>query len=203
MRLGVFGGTFDPPHIGHLIVAQDARRALGLDRVVFVPASIPPHKRTDSITPPGTRLAMVRAAIAGDTGFEVDDLELRREGPSWTVETLRSLRSRLPDAELILLIGSDQYAEFESWREPGEIRRLARLAVLTREGGADQPDDVDTVAVTRIDVSSTGIRARAAAGEPIRYLVPNAVEALIRLHGLYGASPVEEAAGRTGARPAG
>jgi nicotinate-nucleotide adenylyltransferase len=203
VRLGVFGGTFDPPHIGHLIAAQDARSALGLDRVIFVPASVPPHKRTDEITPPGTRLAMVRAAIAGDAGFEVDDLELRRAGPSWTVDTLRELRARLPDAELFLLIGSDQFAEFESWREPAGIRRLARLVVLTREGGSDGPDSVDCVTVTRIDVSSTGIRARVAAGEPIRYVVPAAVEALIRLHGLYGASPEAERAGRTGEAPAG
>jgi nicotinate-nucleotide adenylyltransferase len=203
VRLGVFGGTFDPPHIGHLIAAQDARSALGLDRVVFVPAAVPPHKRTEAITPPGTRLAMVRAAIAGDAGFELDDLELRREGPSWTVDTLRALRDRLPDAELFLLIGTDQFAEFETWREPSEIRRLARVAVLTREGESDAPDGVRIVQVTRIDVSSTGIRARAAAGEPIRYLVPPAVEALIRLHGLYGATSAPGPAGRTGERPTG
>jgi nicotinate-nucleotide adenylyltransferase len=191
VKLGVFGGTFDPPHIGHLIAAQDAKSALGLDRVIFVPAAVPPHKRDDTVSAPGTRLAMVQAAIAGADGFEVDDLELRRGGPSWTVDTLRELAARLPGSELFLLIGSDQYAEFESWREPDVIRQLAKVAVLTRENGAGQAAGVHTVRVTRIDVSSTDIRRRMAEGQPIRFLVPAAVEALIRLHGLYGAIPVD------------
>jgi nicotinate-nucleotide adenylyltransferase len=134
---------------------------------------------------------MVQAAIAGADGFEVDDLELRRGGPSWTVDTLRELAARLPGSELFLLIGSDQYAEFESWREPDVIRQLAKVAVLTRENGAGQAAGVHTVRVTRIDVSSTDIRRRMAEGQPIRFLVPAAVEALIRLHGLYGAIPVD------------
>lgn len=191
MKLGVFGGTFDPPHIGHLIAAQDAKSALGLDRVIFVPAAVPPHKRDDTVSAAGTRLAMVRAAIAGADGFEVDDLELRRGGPSWTVDTLRELAARLPGSELFLLIGSDQYAEFDSWREPDEIGQLAKIAVLTRENGLRQAAGVHTVRVTRIDVSSTDIRRRMAEGQPIRFLVPAAVEALIRLHGLYGAIPVD------------
>ncbi|HUF67775.1 MAG TPA: nicotinate-nucleotide adenylyltransferase [Longimicrobiales bacterium] len=189
MKLGVFGGTFDPPHIGHLIAAQDAKSALALDRVIFVPAAVPPHKRDDTVSAAGTRLAMVRAAIAGADGFEVDDLELRRGGPSWTVDTLRELAARLPGSELFLLIGSDQHAEFESWREPDKIGQLAKVAVLTRENGVRQAAGVHTVRVTRIDVSSTDIRRRTAEGQPIRFLVPAAVEALIRLHGLYGAIP--------------
>jgi nicotinate-nucleotide adenylyltransferase len=191
VKLGVFGGTFDPPHIGHLIAAQDARSALGLDRVIFVPAAVPPHKRDDTVSAAGTRLAMVRAAIAGADGFEVDDLELRRGGPSWTVDTLRELAARLPGSELFLLIGSDQYAEFESWREPDEIRQLAKVAVLTRENGVRQAAGVHTVRVTRLDVSSTDIRRRISEGQPIRFLVPAAVDALIRLHGLYGAIRVD------------
>lgn len=203
MRLGIFGGTFDPPHIGHLIVAQDAMAALGLDGVIFVPAAQPPHKLDESIAPPAVRLAMVRAAIAGTDGFEVDDVELRRKGPSWSVDTLREFRKRLPDADLHLLIGSDQFAEFDTWREPAEIRRLARLVVLAREGTATAAEGVRVVRVTRIDVSSTDVRNRVAEGKPIRFLVPDAVAALIRLHGLYGAGSAVPGSGRTGMAPAG
>jgi len=186
VKLGLFGGTFDPPHLGHLIAAQDARTILGLDTIVFVPAASPPHKRDEDITPAGTRLAMLRAAVADDPSFEVDDLELHRSGPSYTVDTVRTYRERLPDAGIVLLMGSDQYAEFDTWREPEVIRRLATIAVLTREGGrADPADGVLTARVTRIDISSTEIRRRVRNGEPIGYMVPPAVEALIRLNSLY------------------
>lgn len=207
MRLGVFGGTFDPPHIGHLIVAQDALVELDLDRVVFVPAGQPPHKRNEAITAAGIRLSMVRAAVAGTPGFAVDDIETRRVGPSWMVDTLRAISRRMPDAELYLLIGSDQYAEFDTWHEPAEIRRLARIVVLTRDGESVEPQGARALRVTRIDLSATEIRRRVRSGKPIRYLVPDSVEALIRLNGLYGdpAAGREEgsAGGRTGMAPAG
>jgi nicotinate-nucleotide adenylyltransferase len=187
VRLGVFGGTFDPPHAGHLIAAQDAHGGLGLERVLFVPAGEPPHKPSHALSPARVRLELVRAAVAGDARFVVDDLELRRAGPSFTVDTLRALHAAEPAAELFLLLGADQYADLEHWREPAEIRRLARLAVLDREGRV--PDDgAERVRVTRVDISSTDIRRRVAAGRPVRYLVPDAVEALIRRHGLYGAA---------------
>lgn len=189
MRLGVFGGTFDPPHIGHLVAAQDARTALELDRVVLVPAAVPPHKLDRPITPGHLRLELLRAAVAGDAGFEVDDMELRRDGPSWTVDTLRALREGRPDAELFLLVGMDQFAEFDTWRDPDQIRRLARIAVLDR-GGAAAPAGADWTAVhvTRIDLTSTEVRRRVAAGRPIRFLVPDPVESLIVRHGLYAAA---------------
>ena len=191
MRLGLFGGTFDPPHVGHLIVAQDALRALGLDRIAFVPAAVPPHKRGVPITAAPLRLAMVRAALAGDDRFVVDDIELTRPGPSYTVDTLRAYRDRHGDARLFLLLGADQYADFATWRETGAIRQLATLAVLGRggdsgsDGDGDGDENVVRVAVTRIDIASTDIRRRTAAGEPIRYLVPAAVEQLIRERALY------------------
>jgi nicotinate-nucleotide adenylyltransferase len=189
VKLGLFGGTFDPPHTGHLIAAQDACSALGLDRVIFVPARIPPHKQNRELTPAPLRLSLLRAAVAGDDRFEVDDLELEREGPSYTVDTVRVWRSRHPDAELYLLLGADQYAEFDSWRDPAAIRADARIAVLSREGvPAVAPTDI-LVPVTRIDISSTEVRRRTTAGEPIRYLVPDAVAVLIRQHGLYGDVP--------------
>src|SRR5690606_3858059 len=108
----------DPPHIGHLIVAQDAALALALDRVLFLPAGTPPHKRDRQVTPPETRLAMVRAATAGNDRFDVDPWELEQTGPSWTRETLRHLRQQHANAELWLLIGADQWAEFATWRGP-------------------------------------------------------------------------------------
>jgi len=201
VKLGIFGGTFDPPHIGHLIVAQDATTVLGLDRVVFIPAAEPPHKRGETITEASVRLAMVRAAVAEVDEFEADDLELRRGGSSWTVDTVREIAGRSPSVELFLLLGSDQYTEFETWRDPAGILRLARLAVLTREGGDVHLDGALAVRVTRIDLSSTDIRRRVAAGEPVRFLVPAAVETIIRKHGLY--TVARSGAVRTGMAPPG
>ncbi|MBD0320542.1 MAG: nicotinate (nicotinamide) nucleotide adenylyltransferase, partial [Gemmatimonadetes bacterium] len=130
MRIGVFGGTFDPPHLGHLVVASDACAALRLDRVLWIPSAVPPHKVHTVQAPARTRLELVEAAIEGDPRFTADDLELRRAGPSYTVDTLRELAERHAGAELVLLIGADNLREIPGWREPGEILRLARVAVL-------------------------------------------------------------------------
>lgn len=187
MRIGLFGGTFDPPHVGHLVVAQDALTQLPLDRVIFVPAATPPHKRDRVVAPAELRLAMVRAATESDDRFAVDDIEVRRGGASYTVDTLRTYRADQPEDELFLIMGADQYAEFDTWRESAEIRRLARLAVLARAGethGA-ATGGAAAVRVTRIDVSATEIRLHVARGEPIRYLVAPAVEAIIRANRLY------------------
>jgi nicotinate-nucleotide adenylyltransferase len=189
-RIGLFGGTFDPPHVGHLIVAQDAALALGLDRILFVPAARPPHKQGDGIVAPELRVAMLELAIGDDPRFGIERIELDRSGPSYTVDTLRSLHAARPAVDWTLLVGADQYAEFETWREPGEILRLARLAVLTRAGdGATEagaaPDRVVGVPVTRVDVSSTDVRRRVAAGLPIRYLVPAPVARFIEDNRLY------------------
>lgn len=185
MRTGLLGGTFDPPHHGHLIAAQDACEALALDRVLFIPAGTPPHKREQPLTAAHLRVEMVRRAIAGDPRFVLDELETRRPGPSYTVDTLRELRMRAPGDELFLLIGADQYAEFATWRAVPEIRTLCRIAVLDREGaGAVGPEDI-RVPVTRIDISASDLRLRAAAGRSLRYLVPPAVVAIIEEAGLY------------------
>jgi nicotinate-nucleotide adenylyltransferase len=186
VRLGIFGGTFDPPHMGHLVVAQEVHFRLRLDRVLWVPAGIPPHKRDQPITPGTVRLELVRAAIAGDDRFEASDLEVRRGGVSYTVDTLRELRQARPEDELFLIVGADQLTELDSWREPDEIRRLATLVGFGREG--EDPDEVagvKVVSVPRMDVSSTEVRRRVGAGEPVRYLVPDAVEAVVREGGLY------------------
>ncbi len=187
MRIGLFGGTFDPPHTGHLIAAQDALLLLGLDRVVFIPAALPPHKQTSDISPVQIRLALVRAAIAGDARFEVDDLEVRRGGPSYTVDTLREYLAARPGAELFLILGEDQYQELDTWREAEAVRSLARLAVMTRAGRVIEQsrEGITPLIVTRVDISATEIRRRVSALEPIRYLVPRPVENLIHEHRLY------------------
>jgi nicotinate-nucleotide adenylyltransferase len=187
MRIGVFGGTFDPPHIGHLVVAQEVHHCLALDRVLWVPAAVPPHKRDQEITAGPTRLEMVRAAIAGDERFEACDLELRREGPSYTVDTLRELRASRPDDELFLIMGADQLAELDTWREPDQVRRLATVVAFARDGDQAKPGEgARIVRVPRLDVSSTELRRRVGAGEPLGYLVPGGVESMIRRAGLYG-----------------
>lgn len=189
MRIGVLGGTFDPPHIGHLIVAQDAWSALGLDRVLFMPAAVPPHKRGRVSTPPEVRLAMVEAACADDPRFEASDLEIRRGGTSYTVDTLRALKERDPQGALFFLVGADQFRELHTWRSPLEIARLAELVALSRPGFPIEEPRLELpyrrLDVTCVGVSATEIRRRVAAGEPIRYLVPPAVEAIIRARGLY------------------
>lgn len=189
MKIGIFGGTFDPPHIGHLIAAQDACTALALDRFVFVPAAQPPHKRDRGVSAAGVRLEMLKAAVAGNPVFEVSTIELNRSGPSYTVDTLRQLSEEFPDDVLLLLIGVDQVRDFASWREPEEVLRLAQLVMLSRSG-TEEPGEQNkfvkhTVDVTRIDVSSTLIRRRVAAGQSIRYLVVDAVAEIVARQGLY------------------
>jgi nicotinate-nucleotide adenylyltransferase len=188
VRLGVFGGTFDPPHLGHLAAASEAATALSLSRVLWIPAAEHPFKRGSVSAPPEARLEMVRAAIAGDERFEACDLELRREGPSYTVTTLRELHARHPGAELFFLTGADNLRELHKWREPDEVVRLARLVVVSRRGEgvpAELELPATAVPVTRIDISSTDLRRRIAAGETVRYLVPDAVRAVIGRLGLY------------------
>lgn len=196
--IAMFGGTFDPPHLGHLAAAQDVHEALGLGRVLFVPAGVPPHKRDLRITDAGIRLRMVRAAVEGDPRMDVSALEVEREGPSWTVDTLRTLRERAPDRPLFLILGADQWASFGSWREPAEILRLATPVLLAREG--EHPAEVDPglppgvappagevreLRVTRVDLSSSELRRRVREGRPIRYLVPEGVRRIIEHEKLY------------------
>jgi nicotinate-nucleotide adenylyltransferase len=200
VKVGIFGGTFDPPHTGHLIVAQDAALALGLDRILFIPAAQPPHKRHLEISAADLRAQMLELAVSGNDQFGVDLRELRRTGPSYTVDTLRELVAEQPGTEWTLLIGIDQYSEFQTWREPDAIRSLARLAVLTRSGAGTEPggaataagvrvrelgDGVVQVAVTRVDIASTDVRARVREDLPIRYLVPDAVAQVIFERRLY------------------
>jgi len=187
MRLGVLGGTFDPPHLGHLVLASEAHYALGLDVVVWIPAGCPPHKRGQRITSAELRLAMTRAAIVGDHRFRVDDREIRRPGPSYTVDTLRELRDDNPGAELVLLLGRDAAQDLPNWHQPEAILELARVAVVDRAGGDDAAIAFphERLSSPRIDISAREIRRRVGVGAPIRYWVPAAVEEIIRRHGLY------------------
>lgn len=188
MRVGVFGGTFDPPHLGHLVAASDVAQTLQLDRVLWIPAAVHPFKLSRVCAPPGDRLEMTRAAITGDPRFATDPLELEREGPSFTADTLGELQTRHPGAELFFLTGADNLRELHLWHRADDVARLARLVVVSRRGEgvpANARYPAIAVPVTRVDVSSTEVRRRVAAGETIRYLVPEGVRALIERRRLY------------------
>jgi nicotinate-nucleotide adenylyltransferase len=196
-RLGLLGGTFNPPHVGHLVCAQEAHVALGLDRVILVPVHAPPHKAAEADPGVEHRIAMCRAAVAADPRFDVSRLEADRPGPSYTVDTLRTLHAETPEDELIFIVGGDQAQTLPGWREPAAVLALAELAVAEREGVrradvlerlADLPGAAGRVHffdMPRIDVSSSLVRRRAAAGQPIRYLVPDPVAAYVAREGLY------------------
>ncbi|UCF21389.1 MAG: nicotinate (nicotinamide) nucleotide adenylyltransferase [Gemmatimonadota bacterium] len=198
IRLGIFGGTFDPPHVGHLIVADDAAAALGLDRVLFVPTGEHPLKGSRVRTAAEVRLEMVRAATADHELFEVDGRELRRSGPSYTIETIEELAGENPGVELFLLIGSDILGEFDRWHRVDAIAKRARIAVLTRaEAEFSAPVAVKVellrVEVTSIEISSSEVRERVASGRPYRYLVPESVYGIIQEHELYGKAKLKSA----------
>lgn len=189
MRTGVLGGSFDPIHLGHLIIAVAARTALGLDRVLLVPAGRPPHKPRP-MTPFRHRLAMARLAVAGWPELGVSDIEGRRLGPSYTIDTLAALAR--PGDELWFLVGADQYRLVDRWHRPEELTRHARLAVLSRPGVprpplacAHSPRRVRFLDVPAVDVSSMLVRARLARGEPVEYILPVPVLAYVRRHRLY------------------
>lgn len=175
-RIGVFGGAFDPPHVGHLVVAQDVIEALDLDLLLIVPSARPPHR--DAVLDAEQRLELVRTVFDGDPRIEVSDIELRRPGPSWTVDTLKEVRRRWKPDELVLVIGADQYRSFDSWRDPLEILELAELAVMPRDGELPREDPrypFVAAPVTRVDVSSTRVRERLSTGRSVRYLVPDTI----------------------------
>ena len=188
-RIGLFGGTFDPPHAGHLAIAEWAREQLRLDRVLFVPAGTPPHKRGRRMSSAATRIAMTRLAVRGNPAFRASTLEARRAGPSFTADTLRSLRRSFPDARLFLIMGEDSLDDFGTWHEPGAIAALATLAVARRPGPRGPkrraPRGVVWLGNPGLDLSSSAIRARARAGRSLRYLVPDAVAAYIARRRLY------------------
>lgn len=189
-RLGVLGGTFDPPHIGHLVTALDVRHALGLDRVILVVANIP-WQKVDSreITPAPVRLAMVEAAVVGLEGIGCSDIEVRRGGPSYMVDTLRQLADDDPDGERFLILGADAAGGLDTWERFEQIPQLATLVLVDRPGmTAPEPPagwKFERVTVPRIDVSSTELRRRVRCGEPIDFLTAPGVVLEVERRGLY------------------
>jgi len=197
VRVGILGGTFDPVHVAHLILAEGAREALALDEVLFIPAGEPWRKSGRAITPAEHRLAMLRLAVEGNEAFGISDIELRRSGPTYTADTLEELAGERLDDEFYFIVGADALADLPSWHEPERIVAHAVLAVAPRElqevnvAALNLPGlaaRIEAFPLPRIDISSTDIRARVAAGASIRYLVPDAVERYIRAHGLYMAA---------------
>lgn len=188
-RIGVLGGTFDPVHIGHLVTGSNVRHELGLDVVLFVIAHDPWQKADRDVTPSALRLAMVEAAVAGHEGLAASDVEIERGGVSYTADTLQTLRARNPGAELFLIIGQDQAANFHTWERAEEVRELATLVVVRRPGSVGGPSDLGASArevdVPSLEVSSSDVRARFCDGRPVDWLVPEPVVRFVRERGLY------------------
>uniref|UniRef100_A0A6J5Z3D8 Unannotated protein n=1 Tax=freshwater metagenome TaxID=449393 RepID=A0A6J5Z3D8_9ZZZZ len=195
-RVGLFGGSFNPPHLGHLICAQEAGEQLQLDRVVLVPLHTPTHRDLPGDPGPAARLALCEAAVNGNSLLDVSAIEVERSGDSFTIDTLRSWREMNPDDELTLILGHDAASGFGSWREPAEVLDHCRLAVVSREGESEQSvaeqiraeferAEIVTVTMPRVDISSSAIRERIGNGLPARYFVAPAVDALIESEGWY------------------
>ncbi|MHC4404487.1 MAG: nicotinate-nucleotide adenylyltransferase [Planctomycetota bacterium] len=200
MRVGLFGGSFDPVHFGHLLLAECCREQCDLDWVWFLPAAVPPHKVDRDLSSAEARIEMLELALAGHEAFAVDRYEVERGGVSFTVDTLRHFRSRWPENELFLLLGADMFNDLPNWREADEVCRLAMPVVVRRAGfsepefdrltGIAPPEQLEAirrhvVEMPQIDLRSSEIRRRVAAGESIRYQVPRSVEKYVETRGLY------------------
>jgi nicotinate-nucleotide adenylyltransferase len=203
MRIGIFGGTFDPVHLGHLIVAEQCREQARLDQALFVPAARPPHKQERQLTPFAQRVEMLALACAGQPAFHVEEMEKDRPGPSFTVETVEQIHSRHPEADLFLILGADSLHDLPYWYEPARITRLAELLIVPRSDWvmlspdelrkslrlpADVPLHLQQIAMPTIGISSRDLRRRAAEGKSLRFLVPRAVEVYIQEKRLYARS---------------
>ena len=182
-KIGLFGGSFDPIHHGHLILARDAMESLGLDRVIFIPANVSPHKLEHPPAPARLRCEMVEAAIAGESRFSMDTCEADREGASFAVDTVRLMQQRFSQAEFFYFIGEDNVPALHTWREVDELKEMASFVVLAR--GYLEPIEGFPVISRNIDISSTDIRNRIARGLSVRYLLPDAVCAILARYQLY------------------
>lgn len=200
MRLGIFGGSFDPVHYGHLLLAECCRETLRLDEVWLIPAAVPPHKQSRELAAAKHRLQMLELALGGHEQIRVSEIELQRGGVSYTVETLSAVREQQPDATLFLLMGADSLRDLPTWREPARICELAIPAVVRRGGTSELDFSVLASLVSRerlvairaaqvempaIELSSTDLRERAATGQSLRFRTPRAVEKYIETQGLY------------------
>jgi len=212
-RIGVIGGTFDPPHYAHLVLAENGLAQLQLDRVLFVPAGQPPHKPDEPITPVEHRLALLGIALTGNEAFSLSDVDVERQGPHYTVDMLRILHEEHRSASLFFLMGGDSLAEFTTWRDPGGILRQARLGVMQRPGSETDLCGLEETLpgiserliwldAPHLEISGTDLRRRVSEGLPIRYLVPPGVEAYIGRHTLYASRGTRNSRARS-ARTAG
>jgi nicotinate-nucleotide adenylyltransferase len=196
MRLGIFGGTFDPIHHGHLIVADELRYRLELDRVLFLPAGRPPHKTDQDITANEHRVNMLQTAIAGDPYFDISFVDIERDGLSYTADSMREHQERYPEAEITFLMGQDSFRDLPYWYRPGELARLVKLGIALRPGIVVDTENIvhrvpelegrfEIVTVPLIQIASSEIRRRVRENEPIRYQVPPSIDSYIHQHGLY------------------
>ena len=182
MKIGIYGGTFDPIHHGHLILAREAREQFGFEKVILVPAAVSPFKSAPAASAQ-VRLPMLRAAIEGEPGFELDDCELRRPPPSYAIDTIEEIQSRKREAQIYYLIGEDNLPTLQKWHRFDELRKAVQFIVLDRTGRP--PDHPYPIVHRKIDISATEIRKRVASGQSIRYFVPQAVEEIIRREKIY------------------
>jgi nicotinate-nucleotide adenylyltransferase len=191
MKIGIFGGTFNPPHMGHLITLESVRDQLRFDEVLLIPSRQPPNKPNSSLASGQDRFEMTGLAVRGNSSLKVSDIELRREGTTYTVDTLRYLAGEYRSAELYFIMGADNYTEFETWKRPDEILTYADVVVMSRPGWDAAPSKskfaraVHFLNVPLIGISGTDIRRRVKLGRSIRYLVPRPVEDYISQHNLY------------------
>ncbi len=185
MKIGVLGGTFNPPHIGHLILAQQVLEQLCLDKVFFIPAYRPPHKNSNCLEPK-FRLKLIQLAVTGNPKFQVLDIEIERKGTSYTVDTVAELKKRYQDVTFYLIIGSDLADSFDCWKNPDKIKKMAKLVVAKRRGvSLGQREDFLFVDINQIEISSSLVRKRIKEAKSIKYLVPEKVERYIRENNLY------------------
>lgn len=187
MKIGIFGGTFNPIHIGHLILAEEAREKLELKKVIFVPTYLPPHKENKDIAPADKRLKMLKLAIKGNRNFIASDLEIKRDGPSYTIDSLKEFKQIYPNDELYFIIGSDLLTYLDEWKDLKDILSLVKFIAATRPGYAlDKiPAFISTLPIRAVDVSGFEIRQRIRGGQSFRYLVPDAVYSFITKNRLY------------------
>jgi nicotinate-nucleotide adenylyltransferase len=203
MKIGIYGGSFDPIHTAHLILAECAADSLGLDQVRFIPTSVSPFKQAAKPSEDKHRLEMIRLAIGGNSRFALDAREVDRGGVSYTIDTVKSLKAEFPESELWILMGSDSVVDFGKWRSPAELLQLTKLAVMVRPDTLDSPSTVDwsglqaiankrsaeeigqAIPAPQLEISSSDLRSRCQSGRSIRYQVPASVQAYIQEHGLY------------------
>jgi nicotinate-nucleotide adenylyltransferase len=198
-KIGILGGTFDPIHLGHLVLAEQVREKLNLDQVIFIPSAIPPHKTKQKLSPAKDRFQMTNLALEGNPKFSVSDMELKREGLSYTIDTLKMLKRKYQNSKIYFLTGSDVLDEIRTWKDPEQIYRMVQVVIATRPGfDSFDPDNHFAkksiiVPITGVDISSTRIREMARKGKSIRYLVPAKVGEYIKKKNLYRSHPPQPA----------